>query len=175
MDSAHSLDHITRLTAQTESFKDVVARLQNKQQQILLHGLPSTLAAFLAAHVRGVLDRQVLVVAANEDRAEQWRDDLQAIAGEDLVCYFPTWDVELYDRQSPDGEITGLRVEAASQLMRGEPTIVVTPAQALLLPLWSSSLSSPDPPKVRECDPSKHSRTQSFFSTIENNRIENIR
>ena len=65
MDSAHSLDHITRLTAQTESFKDVVARLQNKQQQILLHGLPSTLAAFLAAHVRGVLDRPVLIVAAS--------------------------------------------------------------------------------------------------------------
>ncbi|MEE3259554.1 MAG: transcription-repair coupling factor [Candidatus Latescibacterota bacterium] len=134
MDSAHSLDHITRLTAQTESFKDVVARLQ-QQQQILLHGLPSTLAAFLAAHVRGVLDRPVLIVAASEDRAEQWRDDLQAIAGEEIVCYFPTWDVELYDRQSPDGEITGLRVEAASRLMRGEPTIVVAPAPALLLPL----------------------------------------
>ena len=101
MDSAHSLDHITRLTAQTESFKDVVARLQQQQQQILLHGLPSTLAAFLAAHVRGVLDRPVLIVAASEDRAEQWRDDLQAIAGEEIVCYFPTWDVELYDRQSP--------------------------------------------------------------------------
>ncbi|HIL08951.1 MAG TPA: transcription-repair coupling factor, partial [Candidatus Latescibacteria bacterium] len=135
MDPAHSLDDITRLTAQTDSFKDVITRLLNGQEQILLHGLPSTLAAFLATHVRHTLDRTVLVVAANEDRAEQWRDDLQAIAGEQIVCYFPTWDVELYDRRSPDSEITGLRIEAASRLMRGEPTIVVAPAQALLLPL----------------------------------------
>ena len=135
MDPAHSLDDITRLTAQTDSFKDVITRLANGQEQILLHGLPYTLAAFLATHVRHTLDRTVLVVAANEDRAEQWRDDLQAIAGEEIVCYFPTWDVELYDRRSPDNEITGLRIEAASRLMRGEPTIVVAPAQALLLPL----------------------------------------
>ena len=135
MDPAHSLDDITRLTAQTDSFKDVITRLANGQEQILLHGLPYTLAAFLATHVRHTLDRTVLVVAANEDRAEQWRDNLQAIAGEEIVCYFPTWDVELYDRRSPDNEITGLRIEAASRLMRGEPTIVVAPAQALLLPL----------------------------------------
>ena len=135
MDSAHSLDDITRLTAQTDSFKDVITRLANGQEQILLHGLPSTLAAFLATHVRHTLNRTVLVVCANEDRAEQWRDDLQAIAGEEIVCYFPTWDVELYDRRSPDNEITGLRIEAASRLMRGEPTIVVAPAHALLLPL----------------------------------------
>ena len=135
MDPAHSLDDITRLTAQTDSFKDVITRLANGQEQILLHGLPYTLAAFLATHVRHTLDRTVLVVAANEDRAEQWRDDLQAIAGEEIVCYFPTWDVELYDRRSPDNEITGLRIEAASRLMRGEPTIVVAPAHALLLPL----------------------------------------
>ena len=104
MDSSHSLDDITRLTAQTDSFKEVVDRLQKGREQILLHGLPSTLAAVLAAHIRSVLDRPVL----------------------------PAWDVEVYDRQSPDDEITGLRAEAASRLLRGEPTIIVAPAQALL-------------------------------------------
>ena len=135
MDSSQSLDDIIRLTAQTGSFKEIVDRLQKGRERVLLHGLPSTLAAFLAAHVRSALDRPVLLVAADEDRAEQWRDDLQAIVGEAIVCYFPAWDVEVYDRQSPDDEITGLRIEAASRLLRGEPTIVVTPAKALLLPL----------------------------------------
>ena len=135
MDSAYSLDHITRLTAQTDSFKDVIARLGNGQEQILLHGLPSTLAAFLANQVRSALERPVLIVAFSEDRAEEWRDDLQAIAGEEIVCYFPAWDTELYDRQSPDDEITGLRIEAASRLMRDKATIVVAPASALLMPL----------------------------------------
>ena len=135
MDSAHSLDHIVRLTSQTDSFKEVAAQLANGQQQVLFHGLPTTLAAFLASYIRTALERPVLIVAADEDRAEQWRDDLQVIAGEQIVHYFPAWDVGIYDRQSPDLEITSLRVAAAARLMRGEPAIVVAPASALLDPL----------------------------------------
>ena len=135
MDSAHSLDHIVRLTSQTDSFKEVTAQLANGQQHVLFHGLPTTLAAFLASHIRIALERPVLIVAADEDRAEQWRDDLQVIAGEQIVHYFPAWDVGIYDRQSPDLEITSLRVAAAARLMRGEPAIVVAPASALLDPL----------------------------------------
>ena len=135
MDSAHSLDHIVRLTSQTDSFKEVTAQLANGQQHVLFHGLPATLAAFLASHIRIALERPVLIVAADEDRAEQWRDDLQVIAGEQIVHYFPAWDVGLYDRQSPDPEIISLRVAAAARLMRDEPAIVVAPASALLDPL----------------------------------------
>ena len=135
MDSAHSLDHIVRLTSQTDSFKEVAARLANGQQHLLFHGLPTTLAAFLASYIRNALERPVLIVAADEDRAEQWRDDLQVIAGEQIVHYFPAWDVGIYDQQSPDLEITSLRVAAAARLMRGEPAIVVAPAAALLDPL----------------------------------------
>ena len=135
MDSAHSLDHIVRLTSQTDSFKEVAARLANGQQQVLSHGLPTTLAAFLASYIRNILERPLLIVAADEDRAEQWRDDLQVIAGEQMVYYFPAWDIGIYDRQSPDPEITSLRVAAAARLMRGEPAIVVAPAAALLDPL----------------------------------------
>ena len=138
MDSAHSLNHIVRLTSQTNSFKEVAARLANGQQHVLFHGLPTTLAAFLASHIRTALERPVLIVAADEDRAEQWRDDLQVIAGEQMVYYFPAWDVGIYDRQSPDLEITSLRVAAAARLMRGEPAIVVAPASALLDPLIPS-------------------------------------
>ena len=101
MDSAHSLDHIVRLTSQTNSFKEVAARLANGQQQVLFHGLPTTLAAFLASHIRTALERPVLIVAADEDRAEQWRDDLQVIAGEQMVYYFPAWDVGIYDPAVP--------------------------------------------------------------------------
>ena len=135
MDSTHSLDHLVRLTSQTDSFKEVTTRLANGQQQVLSHGLPTTLAAFLASHLRNALERPVLIVAADEDRAEQWRDDLQVIAGEQVVHYFPAWDVGIYDRQSPDPEIISLRVAAAARLMRGEPAIVVAPVSALLDPL----------------------------------------
>jgi len=135
MDPAHALDDIARQTALTPSFKEVMRRLENGDQQVLLHGLPSTLAAFLVAHVQRSCGRAVLVLAADEDRAEQWRDDLQVIVGEEIVCYFPTWDTEIYDRRSPDIEITGLRIEAAARLQRGAAIIVVAPAASLLTPL----------------------------------------
>ncbi|MFA6109503.1 MAG: transcription-repair coupling factor [Candidatus Latescibacterota bacterium] len=135
MDPAHALDEIARRAAQTTSFREVTARLRHGERRILVHGLPSTLAALLAAHVFRDLSRPVLVVAANEDRAEEWRDDLQAFLGEDAVRYFPAWDIDPYDRRSPDPEITGLRLEAAARVGGGTPAVVVAPAGALLAPL----------------------------------------
>ncbi|MBT4503396.1 MAG: transcription-repair coupling factor [Gemmatimonadetes bacterium] len=135
MDPARSLDDIARQTSLTPSFGEVIARLQRGDRQLLLHGLPTTLAAFLIAHVQRTIERPVLIVATDEDGAEKWRDDLQAIVGEQIVRYFPAWDTEIYDRRSPDIEITGLRLETIARLQRGEPTIVVAPAGALLSPL----------------------------------------
>ena len=135
MDPARSLDHIARKTAQTPGFKEVITRLRAGENHLLLHGLPATLKAFLLVHVQRSCERPLLVIAADEDRAEQWRDDLQAIAGEEIVRYFPAWDVDLYDRSSPALEITGLRLETVAQLQRGEPTIAVATAPALLNPL----------------------------------------
>ena len=135
MDPAHSLDALARLTAQTPSFAAVVARLRAGDRRVLLNGLPNALGSFLFTHLQRTLDRTLLIVAADEDRAEQWRDDLQAIAGEEVVRYFPAWDAELYDKRSPDIEITGLRIETAARLQRDQTTIVIAPAAALLTPL----------------------------------------
>ena len=135
MDPAHSLDDIARATAQTESFREVVTRLRQGEQRILFHGLPPTLLAFLITHVQRTITAPVLAIAADEDRAEQWRDNLQSIAGEEIVRYFPAWDVDVYEGRSPDVEITELRVEAAARLQSGAPTIVVAPVAALLTPL----------------------------------------
>ena len=135
MDPVRSFAEIVRLATETLPFREVAARLTAGQRRILVHGLPPTLAALLAADARRHTGRSVLVVAAGEDRAEEWRDNLQACLGEDQVCYFPAWDVDPYDRRSPDSEITGLRLEAASRVRSGLPVVVVAPAAALLAPL----------------------------------------
>ncbi|MFH1570805.1 MAG: DEAD/DEAH box helicase, partial [Gemmatimonadota bacterium] len=135
MTPAQALDHIARKTALTAGFSEVVSRLTRGDQSVPLHGLPTGLAAFLLTHVQRSLPRPLLVVAADEDAAEQWRDDLQAIAGEEVVRYLPAWDMGLYDRRSPSQEISGLRIEAVARLARREPTIVVAPVAALLTPV----------------------------------------
>ena len=136
MTSVPTLDHITRRTATTASFKETLTRLNRGDRQVILHGLPQTLGAFLLAAIQRSIERPLLVVAADEDRAEQWRDDLQTIVGEESVRYFPAWDMDIYEGRSPAQEISALRIEAVGQLAeKGKPTIVVAPAAALIFPL----------------------------------------
>ena len=135
MDSTGSLDEIARKTSQTSSFKEVVSRLNSGEKQVHLQGLPDTLFAFLLTHVQRSIRKPMLVVASDEDTAERWRDDLQAIAGEEIVKYFPAWDINLFESRSPDPEITELRIVTATSLLDGEPTIVVAPIEALVTPL----------------------------------------
>ena len=135
MTPAPTLDHIARKTAATASFKEAVARLLRGDRQLLLHGLPRTLAAFLLASIQRSIERPLLVVAADENGAEQWRDDLQAIVGEEIVRYFPAWDMDVYEGRSPSQEISALRIETAARLANRDPTIIVAPAAALIAPL----------------------------------------
>ncbi|NKB69493.1 MAG: transcription-repair coupling factor [Candidatus Latescibacteria bacterium] len=135
MDPSQVFDRIADKTAQTAPFKEVTQRLEQGASQVLVHGMPTALQAFLLTHLQRQIQGTVLVVAADEDRAEQWRDDLQAIAGDKVVRYFPDWDVGPYEGQSPSVESTGMRLEAAAQVLRGGATIVVTWATALLKPM----------------------------------------
>lgn len=135
MTVAPALDSVARTTAQSAPFKQVLERLDQGDADVLLHGLPSTLAAFLLTTIQRGRERQIVVVAASESQAESWRDDLTAIAGEEIVHYFPAWDVDLYDGRSPDADVSGLRIEAAARLASDQAAIIVAPAAALLTPL----------------------------------------
>jgi len=135
MTVAPALDSVARKTAQSAPFKLVLERIAGGDRDVLVHGLPTTLGAFLLTTVQRQLGRQIVVVAADENQAESWRDDLTAIAGDDIVHYFPAWDVGLYDGRSPDADVSGLRIEAVARLASIEPTIVVAPAPALLTPV----------------------------------------
>ena len=110
MTTAPALDSVARKTAQSAPFKQVLERIAANQRDVLVHGLPATLGAFLLTTVQRQLGRQIVVVAADENHAESWRDDLKAIAGDDLVHYFPAWDVGLYDGRPPAADVSGLRV-----------------------------------------------------------------
>ena len=101
---APALDPVARTTAQSAPVRQVLDRL-GRGEEVLVHGLPASLGAFLLTAAGRELERSILVVAADESRAEAWRDDLTAIAGEEVVRYFPMWDVDLYDGRSPDVEV----------------------------------------------------------------------
>ncbi len=135
MNTVRSLDAIAQRVGDTPSFRRVVDRLRARTGPVWYRRLSGSLGAFLVAHAHRALGQPVLVITPDEDGAEQWRDDLQAILGTDAVRYFPAWDVDVYDRRSPDSEITALRVEAAARLQQHGPALMVAPVAALLTPL----------------------------------------
>ena len=65
MTPVQSLDHIARKTAETAGFREVVSRLERGDPSVLLHGLPTTLTAFLLSHIQGSVPRPLVVVAGS--------------------------------------------------------------------------------------------------------------
>ncbi len=111
-------------------FEELKRRLTEGQQETLLHGLSGSLLPAAVACVRDTLGRAVLLVTADEDRAEALRDDLEQFLGS--AAYFPAWDAPPHEERSPHLDVTGLRLETLSDLASGSPTVVVTTVRALM-------------------------------------------
>ncbi|MSS73850.1 MAG: transcription-repair coupling factor [Candidatus Latescibacteria bacterium] len=111
-------------------FQELKGRLQEGQREIVLHGLSGSLLAAAVACVRDMTERTVLLITADEDRAEALRDDIEQFMGN--AAYFPAWDVPLHEERSPHLDVTGLRLETLDDLASGQPIVGVTTVQALL-------------------------------------------
>ena len=122
------------LLAETDPFRQVLRAIEGGQQQIAVHGLAGSLSAFALGHLRGRCDRQMLAVVPTTDAAEELRDDLEAILGEQHVRYFPDWELIPFEAKSPHVEVTALRLESLQALLIGQPVVVVAPVAALLKP-----------------------------------------
>ena len=105
MTAAPVLDPVARKTAQSAPFRQVAEALAQPGADVCVSGVTGSLGAFLLTALQRGLERPILVVAADENSAESWRDDLMTIAGEGVVHYFPAWDVDLYDGRSPDADL----------------------------------------------------------------------
>ena len=118
----------------TAPFKKVVDAVSRDGARLPVHGLAGSLEAFVLSGLRSGCDRQMLVVTPTTGAAEELRDDLDRLLGEDRVRYFPDWELIAFEDKSPHVEVTALRLEAMQALLVGDPTVVVAPVTALLRP-----------------------------------------
>ena len=63
----------------SEPFQQLRSRLEQKDRDLKLRGLPGSLTAFSIAQASKSLSHPVLVVCSDSDRAENLRDDLEKI------------------------------------------------------------------------------------------------
>jgi transcription-repair coupling factor (superfamily II helicase) len=114
------------------SFEELAQRLSSGDQEVVMRGGSGSLTAFALAWIEETTPGPVVVVCADEDRAESVRDDLERIMNADQVGFFPSWDVAHFDGRSPHLDTVGLRIEAIDQLHRAHGGIVVVPIAALM-------------------------------------------
>jgi transcription-repair coupling factor (superfamily II helicase) len=127
----------TKIEASTP-FRQLTATMKSLQpgSPVQLHGISGSLIAFVAAHLFELRKTQVLLVAADRDRAEQLRDDCATLLGDDQVCLYvsgPAHAALSLDMSAPIAQMETLR-----SLSRSERVLIVASAEALTTKLPST-------------------------------------
>ena len=127
-----SVERLYNRVKNSPAFKDLAQRLASGEEVVTMRGGAGSLSAFAMAWIEETVPGPVVIVCADEDRAEALRNDLERLVDDEHVGYFPGWDVAHFDGRSPHLDVVGLRMEALDQLRRGTGGIVVVPIEALM-------------------------------------------
>jgi transcription-repair coupling factor (superfamily II helicase) len=99
----------------------------------LVYGADGSARNMIMAAIRLKTERPMLIVAADQARAEKIYEDMVSVFGEGEVFYFPGQDLlYYYNLLSRSGEVSRQRLMAMQRLVEGENTVTVTTATALL-------------------------------------------
>ncbi|MBI4548728.1 MAG: transcription-repair coupling factor [Ignavibacteriae bacterium] len=99
-------------------------------QSIVLRGVAGSLLAFVAAHVFESGNRQILLVASNNDQAEMLRDDCVILVGETNVRFFGARPTHLAQQLDMTSSIS--QIEALKSLTSTGKLLVVASPQAIV-------------------------------------------
>lgn len=110
---------------------------------ILLSGAPEGYDARLIARELAAQDAPVIHVARDDRRMEAMRQALAFFAPEVPVITFPAWDVQPYDRVSPNPAISAARMAVLAGLAAG-----AFPRRCVLLTTLSAAMQRVPAPEV---------------------------
>lgn len=99
-----------------------------------ISGLAGGAAAFLMAALFEVFEGNIIYVAPDFDSAQNLADDMENIAGENIVYFFPNRHSQPYEFRSPQAEISGRRLAALSGLCSMAKKIIVAPVLTMIEP-----------------------------------------
>ena len=113
----------------------LVEKALELERQAAIHGLGGSSSAFLAASLLDMEDtvprRSILAVYPEEEEAEAFRDDAEAILGTEYVRYFPERDTKPYEHADSHFEVRSRRIETLDLIENGWKGIVIAAAGAL--------------------------------------------
>lgn len=120
------------LLHQAPEFHSLLEGLKRGYREQLVYGLSGSMKSFLAAGLRRETGRPLLVITANLQQAERFREDLATwLPGQDVLL-FPPMEYVPFEVVAHSPEVAGQRLQVLERLARGENLVVVAPAAALL-------------------------------------------
>ena len=112
---------------------DILAALRRGDRCITIPGLKGSTAACVVTELLLARPGNLLVLAADQDAAEEFRRELAFFGGSDLSpLVFPAWDSQPCSPSSPHPDISGDRLDTLFRLQNGLARIVIMPAAAAL-------------------------------------------
>jgi transcription-repair coupling factor (superfamily II helicase) len=99
--------------------------------RVILNGLTGSAPALFFAELSRTLQRQILIVVADQGTADEVTREL-IFFDACSVLPFPAWDVTPFEAASPDPDISGARLKALQQLQSGTTCTVVVSVAALM-------------------------------------------
>ena len=128
------IDQIKKSIFSSVPFRELGKQIGGSgEPSLYLRGISGSLLAFAASYLLEEHQTQIMMVVADEDRAEKLRDDCALLLGDQRVCLFAPnagHHARMIDMTAPIAQIETLR-----RLARKELVLVLVPAEALTNPI----------------------------------------
>ncbi|MDA8412570.1 MAG: transcription-repair coupling factor [Desulfobacteraceae bacterium] len=112
---------------------DILAALRRGDGCISLPGLKGSTAAFVIAELLRCQPKNLLVISADQDAADEFRRELTFFSSPGTSpLVFPAWDSQPCSPASPHPDISGARLDTLFRLQNGLARVVVLPVAAAL-------------------------------------------
>lgn len=116
----------------SEFFRSVIGQVQSGDSKFQITHLHQSARALLIADVWSRIQRNILVVTADDIMAEDIWDDLCVLIGRDNTHYLPDLEILPYEERSPHYSIRATRLEALADAVGERPLIYVLSIRAFL-------------------------------------------
>ncbi len=136
---------------QKSPFPTVMDFLEKGEGLFPIHGLKGSSPAYLLSQIARQAPRLFVILTTDEEKAERFHQELRFFLGpEPKVELYPGWDLQPYERISPQAEIMGQRWKVRQRLLsdfKGGFVVASLPAALQRVPprqihsQWAFSLS----------------------------------
>lgn len=126
-----NLEPLLSLWEKNRSFKRLKDAIEASQEGIDV-SIPSPLRPYLAAMLFKSLQRPLLVVTPNVERAQRFAKDVRNFLPASTTHHFLDWEILPWERISPNKEIIAKRLEILYLLENKSPIVITIAVQSLM-------------------------------------------